>query len=93
MENITGIPAIVATIVALIIELVPQAQTWWNGYTSRQKQALIAAMVFVVTLSVAGVNTLVYGNAPGDWLQYVIMLALEFVIAASGTQAAHRLSR
>ena len=93
MENFNSISTVVATIVALVIELVPGVQNWWNGYTSRQKQALVAALVFVVTIGVRAVDAFYYGNMPTDWLQYILVVSLEMVVAAAGTQGAHSLSR
>ena len=86
LENVS-VAAVVAVVVSLLLEWFPGLNGWWERFTAAQKRGLMAAVVAVISLAVAGVNCAAYETCPADWLRFVVEVFLVFL----GSAAAQRL--
>lgn len=89
-ENLS-IAAVVATAVSLLLEWIPPLKVRWDLLSSAQKRGIMAAVVALISLIVAGVNCAAYEVCPADWIRFVVEVFLVFLGAAAAQQGAYAL--
>lgn len=90
LENVS-VAAIVATVVSLLLEWFPGLRAWWEQFAAAQKRGIIAAVVAIISIAVAGINCAAYQTCPADWLRFVLEVFLVFLGAAAAQQGAYAL--
>lgn len=94
MNENMSIAAIVATIVALLLEWFPGLRTWWEGFTSAQRQGIMAGIVAVTSVVVVVGNCYLWGEVcPADWAAFLREILLAFLAAAAVNQGVHLLTK
>jgi hypothetical protein len=91
-EN-ASIAAIVATVISLLLEWFPRVRTWWEKFTSPQKQGMMAGVVALISLAVVGVNCARGLSCPADWWAVLANIFLTFLAAAAVQQGVHQLTK
>lgn len=91
-ENVS-VAALVAVLVSLVLEWFPAVRGWWDGFSSAQKQGIMAGIVAVISIAVLGINCAAYQTCPADWLVAVRDVFLVFIAAAAGQQGVHLLTK
>ena len=92
LENVS-VAAVVAVVVSLLLEWFPGLNGWWERFTAAQKRGLMAAVVAVISLAVAGVNCAAYETCPADWLRFVVEVFLVFLGSAAAQQGVYALAK
>ena len=92
LENVS-VAALVAAVVSLLLEWFPKLNTWWERFKAAQKRGIMAGVVAVISVAVAGVNCAAYGTCPADWLRFVVEVFLVFVGAAAAQQGVYALAK
>lgn len=92
LENVS-VAAVVAVAVSLLLEWFPGLNGWWERFTSSQKRGMMAALVAIISLAVAGVNCAAYKTCPADWLRFVLEVFLVFLGSAAAQQGVYALAK
>lgn len=87
------IAAVIATIISLLVEWFPGLATWWERFTPRQKQGVMAAVVALVSVAGVVIQCSRGGECPADWLGFIIQVFLAFLAAAAAQQGVHLLTK
>lgn len=87
------IAAVIAVIISLLVEWFPGLATWYDQFSSAQKQGIMAAMVMVVSIAAVFVQCQRGGECPTDWLDFLVQAFLAFIAAAAANQGVHMLTK
>ena len=94
MNESMSIAAIVATLIALLLEWFPGLAGWWNGFSEAQKRGIMAATVALVSIVTVAGNCYVWGEVcPADWMDFLYQTLLAFLAAAAVNQGVHLLTK
>lgn len=92
-----GIEQVVVALVAIALDAFPRLSGWWDEFNERQKQLLILAIIFVITILASAYECAAGRACPaGDlagWGDYAVQLAIAFIVNLTISQGAHFGSR
>lgn len=94
MSENMSVAAIVAVLVSLLLEWFPALKTWWEKFSSAQKQGMMAATVAVISAVVVVGNCYWWGETcPEKWTGTLLEIFLTFLAAAGVQQGVHLLTK
>lgn len=87
-----AVAAMVATLVALMLEWFPGLATWWEGtFSPAQKRGIMSAIVAIICIAVVGINCSRGQTCPTDWLGFVFQVFVVIILGGGAQQGIFRL--
>ena len=90
MGNLAVFEAGAMALIAVLIEVIPPVQLWWNEkFNSAQKQLVIGAIVLILALLSIVYSCRYNSVCPEDWEKTVVDLVIAVLAGAGGAVVGH----